>query len=191
MEKFYLESPSIKRKDEAINYVKEFYENNSNLNGDSGLDKYLDDYEGWLEFLNKLSNPSTVPSGYCPGYEYFLIRKNDSKLVGLINLRYNLNKNLLLHGGHIGYSIKVSERRKGYNKINLYLCLIKARELGLDKVLLTAYDDNIGSVKTILDAGGILENKINDNGKLLGRYWIDVEESLKKNIKYKKYTEGK
>ena len=191
MEKFYLENPSIKRKDEAINYVKEFYENNSNLNGDSGLDKYLDDYEGWLEFLGKLSNPSTVPSGYCPGYEYFLIRKNDSKLVGLINLRYNLNKNLLLHGGHIGYSIKVSERRKGYNKINLYLCLIKARELGLDKVLLTAYDDNIGSVKTILDAGGVLENKINDNGKLLGRYWIDVEESLEKNIKYKKYTEGK
>lgn len=191
MEKFYLESPSIKRKDEAINYVKEFYENNSNLNGDSGLDKYLDNYEGWLEFLSKLSNPSTVPSGYCPGYEYFLIRKNDSKLVGLINLRYNLNKNLLLHGGHIGYSIKVSERRKGYNKINLYLCLIRARELGLDKVLLTAYDDNIGSVKTILDAGGVLENKINDNGKLLGRYWIDVEEALKKNIKYKKYTEGK
>ncbi len=191
MEKFYLESPSIKRKDEAINYVKEFYKNNSNLNGDSGLDKYLNDYEGWLDFLNKLSNPSTVPSGYCPGYEYFLIRKNDSKLVGLINLRYNLNKNLLLHGGHIGYSIKVSERRKGYNKINLYLCLIKARELGLDKVLLTAYDDNIGSVKTILDAGGVLENKINDNGKLLGRYWIDVEESLKKNIKYKKYTERK
>lgn len=191
MEKFYLESPSIKRKDEAINYVKEFYENNSNLNGDSGLDKYLDDYEGWLEFLNKLSNPLTVPSGYCLGYEYFLIRKNDSKLVGLINLRHNLNKNLLLHGGHIGYSIKVTERRKGYNKINLYLCLIKARELGLDKVLLTAYDDNIGSVKTILDAGGVLENKINDNGKLLGRYWIDVEESLKKNIKYKKYTEGK
>ncbi len=191
MEKFYLESPSIKRKDEAINYVKEFYENSSNLNGDSGLDKYLDNYEGWLEFLSKLSNPLTVPSGYCPGYEYFLIRKNDSKLVGLINLRYNLNKNLLLHGGHIGYSIKVSERRKGYNKINLYLCLIKARELGLDKVLLTAYDGNIGSVKTILDAGGVLENKINDNGKLLGRYWIDVEESLKKNIKYKKYTEGK
>lgn len=191
MEKFYLESPSIKRKNEAINYVKEFYENNSNLNGDSELDKYLDNYEGWLEFLSKLSNPSTVPSGYCPGYEYFLIRKNDSKLVGLINLRYNLNKNLLLHGGHIGYSIKVSERRKGYNKINLYLCLIKARELGLDKVLLTAYDDNIGSVKTILDAGGVLENKINDSGKLLGRYWIDVEESLKKNIKYKKYTEGK
>lgn len=191
MEKFYLESPSIKRKDEAINYVKEFYENSSNLNGDSGLDKYLDNYEGWLEFLGKLSNTSTAPSGYCPGYEYFLIRKNDSKLVGLINLRYNLNKNLLLHGGHIGYSIKVSERRKGYNKINLYLCLIKARELGLDKVLLTAYDDNIGSVKTILDAGGVLENKINDNGKLLGRYWIDVEESLKKNIKYKKYTEGK
>lgn len=191
MEKFYLESPSIKRKDEAINYVKEFYENNSNLNGDSGLDKYLDDYEGWLEFLNKLSNPLTVPSGYCLGYEYFLIRKNDSKLVGLINLRHNLNKNLLLHGGHIGYSIKVTERRKGYNKINLYLCLIKARELGLDKVLLTAYDDNIGSVKTILDAGGVLENKINDSGKFLGRYWIDVEESLKKNIKYKKYTEGK
>lgn len=191
MEKFYLESPSIKRKDEAINYVKEFYENNSNLNGDSGLDKYLDDYEGWLEFLNKLSNPLTVPSGYCLGYEYFLIRKNDSKLVGLINLRHNLNKNLLLHGGHIGYSIKVTERRKGYNKINLYLCLIKARELGLDKVLLTAYDDNIGSVKTILDAGGVLENKINDSGKLLGRYWIDVEESLKKNIKYKKYIEGK
>lgn len=181
MEKFYLEKPSLKRKLEALNYIKEFYEKNEEVNGVGGLDDYLDNYEEWLEYLEAMSRPDTCPKNWCPGFEYFLIRENDNKLVGMINLRYNLNEKMLIHGGHIGYSISPSERRKGYNKINLYLCLLKAKELGLDKVLLTAYDFNLGSVKTILALGGVLENKIEEEKGLLGRYWINVNESIEKN----------
>lgn len=181
MEKFYLEEPTLKRKVEALNYIKEFYLNNSDVNGVGKLDDYLDNYEEWLKYLKVMSNPNTCPKKWCPGFEYFLIRENDNKLVGMINLRYNLNESLLIHGGHIGYSIRPTERRKGYNKIQLYLCLLKAKELGLDKVLLTAYDHNLGSVKTILALGGILENKIEDEKGFMSRYWIDVNESIEKN----------
>lgn len=178
MEQFYLEEPSLKRKNEVINYIQEHFKYNSDINGSGGLDSSYENYEDWLKELEKIKNPETCPKNYCPGIEYFLIRQNDNKLVGMINLRWNLNESLLKHGGHIGYGIRPLERRKGYNKINLYLCLIKARGLGLDKVLLTAYDDNIGSVKTIISLGGKLENKIIEESRTLGRYWIDVDKSL-------------
>lgn len=116
-----------------------------------------------------------------PRLEYFLIRENDDKLIGMINLRWNLSVEMLCHGGHIGYGILPSQRRKGYNKINLYLCLLKAKEMGLEKVLLTADDDNLGSVKTILSLGGVLENKITEDGAIIGRYWIDVNDAILKN----------
>ena len=104
----------------------------------------------------------------------------------MINIRHKLNDALLIHGGHIGDGIRPKERMKGYNKINLYLGLIKCKNLGIKKVLLTAYDDNKGSVKTILAFDGVLENKIkeNDNDVLLGRYWINVEESLESKKEY-------
>ena len=177
MEKFYLEEPSIKRKEEAINYIKEHLKYNSAINGSGGLDSRYENYEEWLKYRELNKSIDTCPEGKCPGIEYFLIRENDDKLIGMINLRWDLTEDMLQHGGHIGYGIRPTERRKGYNKINLYLCLLKARELGLDKVLLTAYDTNPGSVKTILALGGVLENKIEDN---LGRYWIDVEDSINK-----------
>ena len=54
MERFYYEMPSIKRKDEAIDYIKEHYAYNSDINGDGGLDRYLDNYELWLEKVEKV-----------------------------------------------------------------------------------------------------------------------------------------
>ena len=97
---------------------------------------------------------------------------------------------MLTHGGHIGYGVRPTERRKGYNKINLYLTLLKAKELGIDNVLLTAFDNNLGSIKTIKALGGILENKIEvkDKDSLKGRYWINVDESIEKyKNEYEKY----
>lgn len=186
MEKFYLEKASLKRKEEALAYLKEFEMHNSIVNGDSGLSKMAADYEGWLKYLDSLLDDEKRPSNRCPGIEYFLIRENDDKLIGMINLRWNLSVEMLLHGGHIGYSILPSQRRKGYNKINLYLCLLKAKEMGLEKVLLTADDANLGSVKTILSLGGVLENKITEDGAIIGRYWINTRDAILKNKnKYK------
>lgn len=186
MEKFYLEKASLKRKEEALAYIKEFEIHNSIVHGDSGLSKMASDYEGWLKYLDNLLDDEKRPSNRCPGIEYFLIRENDDKLIGMINLRWNLNEIMRYSGGHIGYSILPSQRRKGYNKINLYLCLLKAKKMGLEKVLLIADDNNLGSIKTILSLGGVLENKIISDDVTMGRYWINVNDAILKNEnKYK------
>jgi len=183
MERFYLSDANIERKEEAIEYIKEHIEFNSKPAGTSGLDDEYENYEKWLEKLELMKNIETCPSDRCIGREYFLIRENDEKIVGMINLRWNLNEWMMCFGGHIGYGIRPTERRKGYNKINLYLCLLKAKEFGINKVLLTANDDNLGSINTIKALGGVLENKIEsykENEDILGRYWINVDESLEK-----------
>ena len=183
MERFYLENPSLKRKEDVKEYIQEHFKYNSYIAGDSGLEEDYLNYEEWLNKMELLGNSETCPSDRCIGKEYFLIRENDNKLVGMINLRWNLNEWMLRNGGHIGYGIRPTERRKGYNKISLYLCLLKAQELGLDKVLLTASDNNLGSIKTIFALGGVLENKVSDyedEKVLMGRYWINVNESIEK-----------
>lgn len=193
-EKFHLEEPSLERKEDAIEYMEEFIKYNSETAGDSGLDTGYKNYEKWLEYIESLKKPETCPSNRCLGLEWFLIRESDNKIVGAVNLRWNLNDWMMQYGGHIGYEVRPTERNKGYNKINLYLCLQKAQELGLEKVLLTAYDTNQGSIKTIESLGGILENKVQEeeNGTTMGRYWINVDESLEKNYqKYKKYIKEK
>lgn len=191
MSKFYLEKPSLKRKEQAIEYIKEHIEYKSDIKGTSALEKYCDNYEGWLELLEQISNPETCPKKYVPGNEYFLIKEDEDKIIGMINIRHSLNEYLLNYGGHIGYGTRPTERRKGYNKISLYLGLLKSKDLGLDKVLITATDENPGSYKTILALGGILENKIpddEDENILLGRYWIDVNKSIEDNYNiYKDY----
>ena len=127
----------------------------------------------------------------CPAVTYLLIRENDNRLIGMINIRHNLNETMLRFGGHIGYGVRPSERRKGYNKINLYLGLIKAyNEFGLDKVMLDCDVNNLGSDKTIKDLGGVLEWCEHDprDSTLTNVYWIDTLDSIEKykNV-YEKY----
>lgn len=138
--KYYLEEPSIKRKEEAKEYINEFIINNSKINGVGALDKYLKEntYEEWLNYLKKIKDKEYAYSlGFVPANTYFMIRKEDNKIIGMVNLRHELNEKLAISGGHIGYGIRPSERRKGHAKIQLYLCLLKAQELGLKKVMLT------------------------------------------------------
>ena len=75
-------------------------------------------------------------------------------------------------GGHIGYSIRPSQRRKGFAKLQLELGLAEARKQGLDRVLITCDEDNEASRRTILSAGGVYENTIDRSQ----RYWIDLED---------------
>lgn len=195
MEKFYLEEANIKRKEEAIEYIKEHIESDSEFAGDSGLADEYENYEAWLEKLELMKNKKTCPSDRCLGKQYFLIREDDNRLIGMINLRWDLSEWMIEYGGNIGYGIRPTERNKGYNKINLYLCLLVAKKIGLDKVILTALDNNIGSIKTILSLGGKLDRKIphyKDENLLLNRYFIDVNESIKKYSKiYEKYIRKK
>ena len=97
----------------------------------------------------------------------------NGKIVGTIAIRNYLNDSLMKSGGHIGYGIRPSERRKGYGAKMLALALKKCREFGVEKALVTCDKDNIASAKTAMKNGGILENElVEENGNIVQRYWI-------------------
>ena len=182
---FYLEEPTIERKKDAIDYISEFLKYESDINGTGLLDKYLkeESYENWLIYLSKVQNKDYAYSiNFVPNRTFFLIREKDNKIVGMINIRLELNEKLKNSGGHIGYSIRPTERRKGYNKINLYLGMQEAQKLGLDRVMLDCDVNNLGSDRTLKALGGVLERTEVDpaDGILTNVYWFDVDNCLEK-----------
>lgn len=181
MEIFRHEVPGLERKDDAIEYINEFLECGSKINGVGSLDRYIEDYEGWLQKL-EIDRTMEPNEQKVPADTYFLVRENDNRIVGMINIRHCLNENLKQVGGHIGYSIRPSERRKGYNKVNLYLGLIRCQELGIKEVLMDCDYDNLASARTMLALGGRLVREWyepNIYKTYLQDYVIDVDESVK------------
>lgn len=98
----------------------------------------------------------------------------NKRIYGALHLRHTLNDDLLRTGGHIGYGIRPSERRKGYATKMLSLALPIAKSLGLNKVLVTCNMDNYASAKTIINNGGVLENEVQDGDETIQRYWISL-----------------
>ena len=154
-EKFFLEIPGVERKAEAKSYIDEFINFNSEIHGSAGLENYINDYALWVERVkNNWNNP--ISDGLVPAHTYFFVRKNDNKIIGMIDIRLYLNDYLEKFGGHIGYSIRPTERNKGYSKINLYLALKDCKNVGLENVLITCSKSNIASARTIKALGGVL-----------------------------------
>ena len=185
MEKFYLEIPSLERKNQIIDYVNEFALYNSETNGMGSLRKILEGYtfEQALEMCLRMQDEEYAKKlGRCQSKTFLLIRENDDRIIGAINVRWNLPESMKQFGGNIGYGIRPTERRKGYNKINLYLGLIEAQKLGLDRVMLDCDVNNLGSVKTMQALGGKLERTEVDpsDGILTSVYWFDVNETIVK-----------
>ena len=114
-----------------------------------------------------------------PQIPYWLI--DEGKFIGAFNLRTELNDFLMYIGGNVGYGVTPKYRRKGYATKGLSLLIIKARELGMNKLLIAAKEENIGSWKAIEKNGGVLENIITlpwqNNGQKYKRYWIDIDNS--------------
>ena len=108
MERMYFEIPGIARKEDAIDYIREFREHQSEINGTGGLDRFTDNYEGWLEKLEQ--DYSSIPDEEkVPARTYFLVRETDRRIVGMINIRLCLNERLRRYGGHMEYSIRPTE----------------------------------------------------------------------------------
>ncbi|MCA9101993.1 MAG: GNAT family N-acetyltransferase [Pirellulales bacterium] len=97
-------------------------------------------------------------------------------ILGVANLRHELNDRLRDHGGHIGYGVRPSARRRGVATRMLALTLLAARSRGLDRVLLTCQRDNVGSIRVIEANGGVLASESESAGGhgVLRRYWIDL-----------------
>lgn len=196
MAKFRFEKPSLERKDEIIEYLNEFVEFGSDINGSGSLDMIFEGltYEEALDRCLKMEDECYAGSvNRCPGKTFLLIREDDDRIVGSINVRWNLNEAMLQFGGHIGYGIRPTERRKGYNKINLYMGLIEARKVGLDKVMVDCDVNNPGSDKTLKALGGRLERTEVDpsDGALTNVYWFDVDGTIEKyKDTYEQYIGG-
>lgn len=129
-------------------------------------------FHQWLE--NNIAgrthreNPQLVTA-----HTYFLIN-GAGDLLGGIDLRHRLTEPLLRTGGNIGYGIRPSQRGNHYAPCMLALCLEKAKERGMERVLITCTEDNLASAATIESCGGVLENKVEEEGKLFRRYWITL-----------------
>ena len=125
--------------------------------------------EDWpLEELKDALPETERRPGYVP-CTYLWIVEGDTFL-GSLAIRHELNDFLLNGGGHIGYSVRPSARRRGHAAKALADALPLARELGIPRVLLTCDEDNAGSRATIEKNGGAYEDT--RNGKR--RYWIDT-----------------
>ena len=180
MERLYFEKPGIDRKEDAIAFINEFYEYGSDINGSGGLHRYLHSYEEWLLKLeaDRTREPNEEK---VPARTFFLVRESDRKIVGMINIRLALNDKLKNFGGHIGYSIRPTERGKGYNNINLYLGLKVCGHYGIDTVLLDADLDNPASWRTMEALGGERIREYYDaktSHCMVVDYTIDVKRAL-------------
>ena len=135
---------------------------------------FKNDYHDFDYYLDHLEI-KTAENGKVPDSVFFLLDEEKDRLLGAVNIRHYLNDYLLREGGHIGDGIRPSERRKGYATKMIGLALNECKRLGIDKVLITCNKDNIGSAKSIINNGGILENEIvNEDGELEQRYWITL-----------------
>ena len=168
-----LVEPTMEYSRQIQAYRKEFLDCGDSMDGTEGLRRY-EDPKDWIERLDSLKDPSNIPSNLVPASLYMYVREEDEKIVGMIDIRHYLNEHLAQFGGHIGYSVAPSERRKGYASQMLGLVLPKCRELGIEKVLITCIKGNEGSRRTILKNGGVYESTVYEKDEEidLERYWI-------------------
>lgn len=133
----------------------------------------LNDFAEFIQLLDSYEK-GNINKQYASQSSYFAV-DNKNRLIGGVSIRHYLTIDGYNYGGHIGYGVRPSERRKGYGTEMLKMALEETKELKIYKVLLTALETNIASNKVIQNCGGILENKVNDyDNDVINRYWISI-----------------
>lgn len=150
--------PCLSYKERAIEFINEFHAHKSEINGSGGLDRFLKNstYEEWLKKIHADADIANIPESRVPALTYFFVREEDHCIVGMINLRLALNDFLKKEGGHIGYCIRPTERRKGYATDMVKSALKVYDTLGIGEVILTCDRINIASSGVIKNCGGQL-----------------------------------
>lgn len=175
MEDLILIRPTAEYAERIMDCKKEYISAGSSMDGCGPL-RRTDDPKEYIEKILIEENPETCPPPLVPATQFMLVRKSDDKILGFLQVRHCFNDYLEKYGGHIGYSVRPTERRKGYAKTMLGLALPYCKKIGIEKVLITCIDGNIGSEKTILANGGIYESTAHepDRNVDLKRFWINL-----------------
>ena len=156
--------PDVKYKISYIEAVKEFQADHSFPLMERTWDKLSiseleSNFEAHVETVLSGARGENLPEGFVPQTTFWLI--DDGVYVGQVRIRHHINHQFLKTiGGHIGYSIRPSKRGKGYGSNILELALPKAKELGINRVLVTCDATNIASRKIIEKNGGVLEGRV-------------------------------
>ncbi len=174
MSQIKLIKATLKYSNDIMEYRQEFLDSGDSMDGCGNL-RECSSAEEWIDGINMLENEETCPKDKVCSNTFIAIRLDDDKIIGVIDFRHHINHPVLsVWGGHIGYSVRPSERRKGYATEMLRLNLINCKEYGLIKVLVTCNFDNLASKKTIIANGGIFEKAITVDDDTINRYWIQL-----------------
>lgn len=174
-----LVQPSITFEAEYLSLAAEFWAKESWIAGEKRFQNDRDlienNFPAYMRRLHGEARGIGRQPSYVPCTTFWLIADN-GQILGESRLRHWLTTSLEHEGGHIGYVIRPSERRKGYGTRILALTLEESRGLGLNRVLLTCDTDNIGSARIIERNGGKLASQgiSNSSGKPISRYWITL-----------------
>jgi predicted acetyltransferase len=165
--------PTTELKDEYLSFYQEW-----KVSGEDMvpwvISKDPSDFQGMVQSLLESERGENIPDHWVPDSTYWLLNE-DKRIIGAVNIRHRLTEKLFNTGGHIGYGIRPTERKKGYATRLLALTLEKVKGLGITKALITCDENNIGSAKTILNNGGIPDTSyIEVDGNVVKRFWIEI-----------------
>ncbi|MGL5755857.1 MAG: GNAT family N-acetyltransferase [Paraclostridium sp.] len=167
--------PNLEYADDIMEYRREFLESGEDLAGCGNL-RWCSTAKEWIDRINLIESERTCPSDMVTSNVYIAVRLTDNKIVGVIDFRHHIDNHPILSvwGGNIGYSVRSCERKKGYATEMLRQIIINCKEYGLDKVLITCDNDNLGSEKVILANNGVFENEVEVGETTKKRYWIKL-----------------
>ncbi|TCI57614.1 GNAT family N-acetyltransferase [Exiguobacterium sp. SH1S21] len=164
---------SVEQQDQVLALLSEWKEDGSNI-VPTTINKDTSDFDAYVKRLLDAEDREKIEDGWVPSTTYWLT--DGDELLGAANIRHELNAHLLNFGGHIGYGIKPSARGRGLATEQLRLALEKAKELGIERALITCDRENVASRQVILNNGGVADTPYTEEGgNVVERFWIDVK----------------
>jgi predicted acetyltransferase len=171
--KLELVRPTLELKKKALAYRQEHFDYDERVINGSELFDQIDSYEEWLDKVNNNSNAETVDPNWVVTDTFFAVDRERDCIIGIIDLRHTLN-DFLKNFGHSGYSVRPSERNKGYASEMLRQLLDVARSANMQELLLSVVKSNEASIKTIIKNGGVYHRSFEYNGELADIYRIEL-----------------